>query len=499
MNLQAPPPGEPPSVRESPIPGKQASLGKPEILSIIIGLMVAMLLAALDQTIVATALPTIGLELGDLQNLPWIVTAYLLTSTAVTPLYGKLSDIYGRRIMLLAAIIIFSLGSIACALAPSLFWLIVARGLQGMGGGGLISLAQTIIGDLVSPKERAQYQVYIASVFVTSSLAGPVLGGFFAEHLHWTLIFWINLPLGLMAFLMTNQKLKLLPRHERPHKLDLLGAALMIAATTSFLLALSWGGAHFAWSSMEILSLLGMSALLWCLFGLRLRVAAEPLIPLSILKNQVVLTGTLAACFGMGTFIGLSIFMPIYLEGVIGLNASQSGLGLIPQMVGTVIGATISGRMMIRVRHYKKIPVFGLTFGLVATLILAAYAQDLPLWVIEIILGSIGLGLGTVLPVTTVSIQNAVAFHELGTATASMNFFRSLGGAIIVAIFGAIVLGGGMIHPGEDLRKLSPATIAGLSLSFRMVFGVAALGLALALLSVSIMEERPLKGRRENP
>ena len=198
---------------EPPAPDKApARLSQAEVKGIIVGLILAMLLAALDQTIVATAMPTIGHELGDLNNLPWIVTAYLLTSTAVTPLYGKLSDIHGRRIMLLVAIGIFSIGSVACALAPTMLALGLARGLQGLGGGGLLALSQTIIGDLVTPRERAQYQVYIASVFVMSSLAGPILGGFFAEHLHWSLIFWINLPLGLLAYLMTSDKLKRLPR-----------------------------------------------------------------------------------------------------------------------------------------------------------------------------------------------------------------------------------------------------------------------------------------------
>jgi MFS family permease len=210
--------------------------------SIVIGILLAMLLAALDQTIVATALPTIGRELGNPEQLPWVVTAYLLTSTAVTPLYGKLSDIHGRRLILLIGIGTFVLGSLACALAPSMGVLIVARGFQGLGGGGLISLAQTIIADVVAPKERGRYQGYIAGVFVTSSVAGPVLGGFFAEHLHWSMIFWINLPLGAVAFVMTNRVLRRLPRHERPHRVDLLGALLMVLATVTLLLALSWGG-----------------------------------------------------------------------------------------------------------------------------------------------------------------------------------------------------------------------------------------------------------------
>src|SRR5689334_9413412 len=219
------------------------------------GIMLAMLLAALDQTIIATALPTIGRELGDLEHLPWVVTVYLLAATAVTPLYGKFSDSHGRRVTMLIGITVFILGSIACALAPDMLVLILARGLQGLGGGGLIALGQTIIGDLVAPKERAKYQVYFASVFMTSSLVGPVLGGFFAEHLHWSVIFWINLPLGLIALGITFHTLKKLPRHDRPHTLDLLGALLLVAATVSLLLALGWGGLRYPWFSGPVIGL----------------------------------------------------------------------------------------------------------------------------------------------------------------------------------------------------------------------------------------------------
>ncbi len=486
--------------RTDPIPTPaSAPLSHREILSILMGLMLAMLLAALDQTIVATAMPTIGKALGDFQNLPWVVTAYLLTSTAVTPLYGKLSDIHGRRIMLLVAVVIFSLGSLLCALSPSLLVLVFARGLQGVGGGGLIALAQTIIADMVSPKERGRYQGYIASVFVTSSLAGPLLGGFFAEHLHWSLIFWINLPLGLAAFLMTNEKLKRLPRHERPQRLDILGAALLMAATISLLLALSWGGVHYPWASREILAVLLISSLFWIGFILRLVWAANPLIPLAILNNQVVATGTLAACFAMGTFIGLTIYTPIYLEGVLGFSASQSGVALIPLMIGTVTGATIAGRLMIHLKHYKWPPMLGLACSVAAIWFLALYPQGLGLIGLEILLAVISLGLGSVLPVTTVAIQNAVAFHELGTATASMNFFRSLGGAILVAIFGTLVLGGVNGAHSPDITALTALEKRDLGQNFQYVFAAAGLGLLLALGFLAMMRELPLRDRHSKP
>ncbi|HEV2559597.1 MAG TPA: MDR family MFS transporter [Microvirga sp.] len=478
---------------------QEAELSHGEIRLVLAGILLAMLLAALDQTIIATALPTIGRELGDLEHLSWVVTIYLLTSTAVTPLYGKIADSHGRRITMLVGIVVFIVGSIACALATTMWALILARGLQGLGGGGLIALGQTIIADLVPPRERAKYQVYFASVFMTSSLVGPVLGGFFADHLHWSVIFWINLPLGLLAFAISFQTLKRLPRVERPHRLDLAGAALLVAATLSLLLALSWGGVRYPWFSVPVLGLVAASLALWAAFIRRMRRAPEPLIPAGVLNNPVVRMGTLAACFGMGTYIGLTIYLPVYFETVRGLSASASGLALIPLMVGTVVGATISGRVMTAMRHYKRLPVVGLLVAALVTALLAATAERLPLAGIEIMLAVLSVGLGTLLPVSTVAIQNAVQPHELGTATGTANFFRSLGGALIVAAFGAIILGGtglaGQALSFETLGRTAAESGIDLGGIFRLVFAAAALGFALALVFLWRMEERPLKGR----
>jgi EmrB/QacA subfamily drug resistance transporter len=481
------------SVRGNPAP----ALSHAEIRTIILGVLLAMFLAALDQTIIATALPTIGRELGDLEHLPWIVTVYLLTSTAVTPLYGKFSDSYGRRGTMLIGIVIFIIGSIACALAPNMIVLILARGLQGIGGGGLIALAQTIIADIVAPRERGRYQVYFASVFMTSSLLGPVLGGFFAEHLHWSVIFWINLPLGLVAFAIAFQSLKKLPRFERPHKLDLLGALLLVAATVALLLALSWGGLRYPWASLPILGLFAASLVLWGLFAVRMRLAPEPLIPPGVLHNPVVRMAVLAACFAMGTYIGLTIYLPVYFEAVRGLSASLSGLSLIPLMAGTVVGATLSGRTMAKVKHYKRLPTVGLLVAMAATGVLAMYGQSLSIVTVEIILAIISVGLGTVLPVTMVTTQNAVAPHQMGTATGTANFFRSLGGAFIVAIFGAIVLSGSGLSGAASFESLSVAAAqSGIDLAdvFSHVFIAAIVGFGLSLAFLLALEERPLRG-----
>jgi MFS family permease len=447
-----------------------------ETRSILIGLVAVMLLAALDQTIVATALPTIGLELGDPGNLPWIVTAYLLTSTAVTPLYGKLSDIHGRRIMLLIAVASFSLGSLLCALAPSMIALALARGLQGIGGGGLMALSQTILGDILSLKERARYQLYIAGVFALSSVAGPLLGGFFAQHLHWSAIFWINLPVGLAAFVLTNGNLKRLPRHERRRSIDYLGAALLVVSSTSLMLALSWGGVRYPWASAPVLGLVA--------FGL-----------LSVLGDRVIASATLAACVAMGTLIGLSIYVPIFLEGVIGLDPSRSGLAMVPLMIGTVVGATLSGRSMVHLRHYKRAPLALLTVSVGACGVLALLGHRLPLWLVECLFLLLSIGIGTVLPLSTIVVQNAVAPQQLGIATASMNFFRSLGGALIVAIFGTLVLGGaGGDGAAHDMAALIRGADAHqLGQTFRLVFLAACFGLGLALACFVLLEERPLQ------
>lgn len=475
-----------------------ATLTPHEVRSIIFGVMVAMFLAALDQTIVATAMPTIGRALGDFENLPWIVTTYLLTSTAVTPLYGKISDIAGRRVTLLVAIGIFMLGSILCAVAPSMLALILARAVQGVGGGGLISLSQTIIADIVSPMERARYQGYIAGVYATSSVAGPALGGFMSEKLHWSAIFWINLPLCFVAFWMTNSLLKKLPRHEKPHRLDFPGAGLMIIATTALLLALSLGGPHYGWTSPAILGLIGASAVFWIAFAARLMTAPEPLIPLEILANRVVAMGTIAACSGVGVFIGLTIYTPIFLEGMYGLTASQSGFTLIPLMVGTVAGATLAGRMMARVKHYKYPTIIGLAIAALGLALIAVQPHGLPLIALAFILTLVSMGIGTIFPLTVVAIQNAVLPHQMGTATGALNFFRSLGGALIVAAFGAIVIGSLPANLAahvtiETLASSFAAAGSDIGSVFRWVFIAATAGLLVSLTSLCLMEEKPLR------
>lgn len=487
MNAHAPPHAE------------AAPLDEATVRTIIIGIMLAMFLAALDQTIVATALPTIGRELGDLKNLSWVVTAYLLSSTAATPLYGKISDIHGRRKTLLAAISIFIIGSIACALAPSMLALIAARFLQGLGGGGLISLAQTITADAVSPRERSRYMGYFGMVFALSSISGPVLGGVISQIAGWSAIFWINVPLGFLAMAMTYTALRRLPRHERPHKLDYAGAVLLIVAALLILLALSWGGVAYPWSSPTIIGLACASIIAWLLFAWRLRTAEQPFLPLGVLADRVVATATLSGFFGIGTMVGLSIYLPLFFQAVLGLSAAASGFALIPLSFGTVAGAQTSGRVMAKVSHYKRAPMAGVGIAIVALAAMTAFAHQMSLIGIEILLVIIGTGLGTLFPVTVVAVQNSVSAHHMGTATATVNFMRALGSAILVATFGAIFLAGVGASGGVSVESLVADAAHGgrsLDLAFREVFGAATLCIVIAFGLLLMMEERPLRGGR---
>ena len=472
-----------------------AAPGPGEIRRIILGVMLAMLLGALDQTIVATALPSIGAAFGDFANLAWVVTAYLIACTVVTPLYGKLSDIHGRRVMLLTAVAVFSIASVGCALAPSLLALVVARFVQGLGGGGLISLAQTIIADVVPPRERGRYQAQVAGVFGAASIAGPVLGGVLAQHFDWSLIFWINLPLGLAAFLMTQRALRRLPRHERRHRMDYSGAALMMLASIALLLALGWGGVRYAWSSAPILGLLAAAGALSALFVWRMARAEEPFLPLGLLTDPVVGRGIAAAFAAVGAMVGLSIYVPLYFETARGLSATGSGLALIPLMGGVVCGAMISGQSMPRMVRYKRPALAGTGLAALLLLALAALPAALPLWAVGVLFALVGMGIGTVLPVCTVSIQNAVPPHRMGTVTGVMTFFRQLGGALAVAVLGAVLvaaIGADKVMDADALARMAAAPLIGDA--FRLVFATVAAMLVATFAGLLTMPERPLRG-----
>ena len=459
---------------------------------IIVGVLLAMMLAALDSVMVATALPTIAADLGDIDNMSWVVTANLLAATASTPLYGKLSDIHGRRTMLMIAIGVYAAGSVACALAPSMLMLILARALQGLGGGGLMPLVQTIIGDVASPRERPRYQAYTSSTFILSTVGGPLVGGFIAEHLHWSWIFWVNLPLCAVAFLLTYNVLKRLPRHDRKHALDLPGAALMVGAAITLMLALTWGGRRFGWGSPHILGLFLASATLWALFAWRSMTAAEPFIPLSVLRDGALRVGTASAFLAIGTVIALTIMLPLYSQLALGLSVSESALTIIALQGGATIASIVGGRMIARFVHYKRVPIAGLVLAIAAFTPLALTPTGFSPAVTLGLIALAGMGLGPVFPFTIVVVQNAVAMHQLGIATGTMNFFRSLGSTFIVTGFGAIVLAGAPAVRGVSADAVLAGTEA--AQAFGWVFGLAILCLVLALACILALEERPLRG-----
>ena len=486
-----------------------APLDPKDARSIIIGLMMVMLLAALDQTIVSPALPTIGRMLGDVEHVPWIVTTYLLAATVVTPLYGKFADIVGRRATLLFAVIVFLAGSALCGFSQSMLFLIIARGIQGLGGGGLMSLVQTVISDIVTPAERAKLQGYFAAVFTTSSLAGPVLGGFIAEKVHWSAIFWINLPVGAVALWIVYRALLKLPRFERPHKVDWLGAALMAAAAVITMLALNAaraGGIVVAGYAAPLWAIYVGAAVLWALFALRLGMADEPLIPTGILKNPTVVVSVLAATLAMGVMIGMGLYYPYYLQLIFHMSPSASGLWLALPSLGVLTGAMGAGRIVAATkgRKYKMVPLIGLVVGATAYGVLAATSGGLPFWGFVAVLFVGNLGIGTVLPVTTVVTQSAVESHQMGTVTGVMNFFRSLGGTLLAAVFGGVLFGGvaqmiggkvsGQITP-QILDRLSHTPHAGLI--YQPLFLMAAGGLAMAASILTALKEVPLRGRAQ--
>ena len=493
-------PEEKTSLPSGPQPGRWV-LSHGEIRTIVLGLTLAMFLAALNQTIVATALPTIGRDLRNFEMLPWVVTAYLLTSTAVAPLYGKLSDIYGRRAMMLASIGIFVAGSAACAVARDMIMLVLGRGLQGVGGGGILPLAQAILADAVAPRERGRYQAYMGSVWVTAGLAGPVLGGVLAEHFHWSVIFWANVPVGLLAALMARHSLKHLPRHERWHKLDLLGAGLMMATAIPLLLALTWGGTRYPWLSPPIGALVLLGAALTLLFAWRLIRAPEPFLPLPVLANQVMRMGSMCTSFSQGVVVGLTIYLPLYYEVVHKFSASDSGLGLIPIIVMSTPGSIVAGRAMMHLEHYKRVPIIGLVCS-IAGLSVLVWEPALSPIAVACLLSVVAFGIGTTYPVGTVSIQNAVSRYQVGAAMGAMNFFRGLTAAFIVAVMGAIVLAAIGLAPQRGgatvVTEAANASGADLAHVFRGIFALGVLCLIVSLIALVRMEQRPLRGRSED-
>ena len=421
--------------------GPVVALTHRQILLVFSGLMLGMFLAALDQTIVGTALPTIVNSLHGLNHMSWVVTAYLLTSTISTPLYGKLSDQFGRKGIFQFAIVIFLVGSALAGLSQNMMQLIAFRGIQGLGAGGLMAMAMTIIADVVSPRERGRYQGYFGATFALSSVAGPLLGGVFTDNLSWRWIFYINIPIGITALVVTSVVLKL-PFRRQSHRIDFLGAGLMMVGITAALLVTVWGGTQYAWGSSVIVGLGLLSVVFIASFIVWEHYAAEPILPPSLFHIGVFRTASTVSFLLSMVMFGAIIYLPLYLQLVDGVSAMVSGLLMIPLMLGLLATSIVSGQIVTRTGKYKPMPIVGSILVIIGMWLLShlgLHTSHLTMSFYVIVLGA---GMGMTMQIMILATQNAVPTDSIGTGTAAVTFFRSLGGAFGTSLFGAIFIAG---------------------------------------------------------
>lgn len=415
-------------------PGKAA---RRSILLVFAGLLVAMLLSSLDQTIFSTALPTIVGELNGVNHMLWVTTAYLVAATIMMPIYGKLGDLIGRRGLFIGALSVFIIGSIVGGLAQDMTWLIIGRAIQGLGGGGLMILAQAIIADVVPVRERSKYMGIMGAVFGISSVAGPLLGGWFTESIGWRWAFWINIPLGLIAIAFAIAFLRL-PKHDRRVTLDVWGILTMAAAVTSIILVSSWGGTQYEWGSPVILTLIVIAVVATALFIFAEYKAKEPIIPLKLFKNRNFVLATAAGLLIGVAMFGSLAYLPTYLQMVSGVNATVSGYLLLPMIVGLMLTSIFSGQIASRTGRYKWMPLASMFVVAVALYLLSTLKADTSLLVVLAYLFVLGAGIGLGMQILVLIVQNSFPNSEVGTATASNNFFREIGGSIGGAVVGAL-------------------------------------------------------------
>ncbi len=469
-------------------------------------------IASLDQTILATALPTIARDLGDLGGVSWLITGYLLASTAVTPIFGRLSDLYGRRRLLGIALIIYLVSALLCAVAQGMMQLIVCRFVQGIGGGGLMAMGMTLVADLIEPRDRGRFQGYIAAVYAVASTAGPLLGGLLTEHLSWRSVFLLAVPVGAMAWFLTDRPLRMLhPTAIGESRIDYLGATLLVAGVSCFLLTLSWGGKTLPWLSIEIAIMAALTLGLTIAFLAWESRAPIPILPLRLFRNPTMRIALPAFSLGtMAMFIAI-VYIPLHIQIVGGQGAAASGILLMPMMLGLSLGTWCCGRLVSATGRYRIYPIVGAAVASVLFLVLALVDADQPLWLRVIVLTLLGMGLSSMISILVLAVQSTIDSTEMGSATSTLGFFRSLGGAVAIAIAGAMIAGatsgmpvgsGAGLPQGEALAALPAETrlllAALLDPVFDRIFMIAAFLTSLSFVFALILEERPIPHSRQD-
>lgn len=469
-----------------------------EVRAIYLGLMAVLGLGALDQSIVATALPRIVDDLGGMAHLSWVVTAYVLASTATMPLYGKLADQYGRRPMIFTALLTFLLGSVLCGLAQNMTELIIFRAIQGLGAGGFMPLAQIIIGDIVPPAERGKRQGMVPIVFAVTSVLGPVLGGVITDALSWHWIFYVNLPIGAAAFVIIARAMRK-PARTHAHKIDYLGSALLTGAVTAALLMLALGGTEWPWDSLAIKVCGGVAVLLGAWLAFHVGRVDEPVLPPDLFENRTFNIASLVMAMTFMGLMGASVFFPLFFQLVMGTSPAESGVMTVAMMVGLVASSMFNGRVLSRSGKYKMVQVAGLAVALLAFAVLAwAMETSRGYWIIEPAIFLLGTGLGLVMPNMTIAVQNALPLARRGVGTAMLAFFRSLGGLLGVTASGAILAHQLHQHGVEAVSALGAhaavQTVEVYRHAIASVFGAGAVLLLLGLLALLFLPELPLEG-----